>query len=47
MKEIAPAALLAEPKTLADKRDVPYQSLLKTFVAGRVREELAGKRAGS
>src|SRR5688572_5695990 len=35
-----PAALLAELKLIANKRDVPYQSLLKTFLAERVREEL-------
>lgn len=35
-----PAALLAELKLLANKRDVPYQSLLKMFLAERVREEL-------
>lgn len=28
-----PASLLAELKTLANKRDVPYQSLLKVFLA--------------
>lgn len=39
-----PASLLAELKVLANKRDVPYQSLLKMFVAERVREEMAGKR---
>src|SRR5215813_2805510 len=31
-----PAALLAELKALANKRDVPYQSLLKVFLAERV-----------
>lgn len=36
-----PASLIAELKLLANKRDVPYQSLLKTFLADRVREELA------
>ncbi len=34
-----PAALIAELKVLANRRDVPYQSLLKTFLAERVREE--------
>ena len=38
-----PASLLAELKLIANKRDVPYQSLLKTFLAERVREELVGK----
>jgi predicted DNA binding CopG/RHH family protein len=35
-----PAALLAELKILAHKRDVPYQSLLKTFLAERIDQEL-------
>lgn len=34
-----PAALLAELKALANKRDVPYQSLLKVFLAERVARE--------
>jgi len=34
-----PAALIAELKVLANRRDVPYQSLLKTFLAERVRDE--------
>lgn len=37
-----PAALLAELKALANKRDVPYQSLLKLFLAERVASETAG-----
>jgi hypothetical protein len=38
-----PAGLLAELKALANKRDVPYQSLLKVYLAERVaRERLAG-----
>jgi predicted DNA binding CopG/RHH family protein len=36
-----PVSLIAELKLLANKRDVPYQSLLKTFLAERVRDELA------
>lgn len=36
-----PASLLAEIKTLANKRDVPYQSLLKVFLAERVVSERA------
>jgi predicted DNA binding CopG/RHH family protein len=36
-----PAALLAELKALANKRDVPYQSLLKIFLAERVASEAA------
>jgi len=38
-----PAALLEELKRLANKRDVPYQSLLKIFLAERVKAELTGK----
>ena len=34
-----PAGLLNDLKTLANKRDVPYQSLLKLFVADRVAAE--------
>ena len=37
-----PAALLAELKALANKRDVPYQSLLKVFLAERVHRETHG-----
>ncbi len=35
-----PEHLLAEIKTLASKRGVPYQSLMKLMLAERVREEL-------
>jgi predicted DNA binding CopG/RHH family protein len=38
-----PEAMIAELKLLANKRDVPYQSLLKVFLAERIREELAGR----
>jgi predicted DNA binding CopG/RHH family protein len=39
-----PAGLLAELKTLANKRDVPYQSLLKVFLAERIaREHVEGR----
>lgn len=34
-----PAPLLSDLKALANKRDVPYQSLLKVFVADRVAQE--------
>jgi predicted DNA binding CopG/RHH family protein len=34
-----PASLLANLKVLANQRDVPYQSLLKVFLAERVAEE--------
>ena len=35
-----PAMMLAELKRLANKRDVPYQSLLKVFLAERLEEEM-------
>ena len=35
-----PAMMLAELKLLANKRDVPYQSLLKIFLAERIEKEL-------
>ena len=35
-----PDTLLAELKLLANKRDVPYQSLLKIFLAERIEQEL-------
>jgi predicted DNA binding CopG/RHH family protein len=34
-----PQALLEEIKTLANARDVPYQSLLKIYLAERVARE--------
>jgi predicted DNA binding CopG/RHH family protein len=34
-----PEALLADLKILANKQDVPYQSLLKIFLAERIRQE--------
>lgn len=34
-----PLGLLAELKILANKRDIPYQSLLKVFLAERVARE--------
>jgi predicted DNA binding CopG/RHH family protein len=38
-----PQMLIDELKILAHKRDIPYQSLLKSFLAERVREELSPK----
>ena len=35
-----PELLLEELKLLANKRDVPYQSLLKIYLAERVEQEL-------
>src|SRR5881409_2181705 len=42
-----PAALLAELKALANKRDVPYQSLLKVFLAERIDHETRSAAAVS
>ena len=39
-----PEALIENLKMLANKRDVPYQSLLKMFLAERVQEELRRRR---
>lgn len=39
-----PESLIASLKLLANKRDVPYQSLLKTFLAERVGKELRQTR---
>jgi len=41
-----PEALLNELKVLANQRDVPYQSLLKIFLAERVELELRRKGGG-
>ncbi|MEW6380601.1 MAG: BrnA antitoxin family protein [bacterium] len=38
-----PEYLLEELKMLANKRDVPYQSLLKIFLAERINQELHAK----
>jgi predicted DNA binding CopG/RHH family protein len=35
-----PESMLAELKLLANKRDVPYQSLLKMFLSEKIDEEL-------
>lgn len=35
-----PEPMIERLKVLANKRDVPYQSLLKVFVAERIEEEL-------
>src|SRR5437588_6878994 len=36
-----PESLIAELKTLANKKDVPYQSLVKIYLSEKVREEAA------
>lgn len=39
-----PELMLAELKLLANKRDIPYQSLLKMFLAERIEKELRSHR---
>jgi predicted DNA binding CopG/RHH family protein len=39
-----PESMIGQLKILANKRDIPYQSLLKQFLAERLRREL-GKSA--
>jgi predicted DNA binding CopG/RHH family protein len=38
-----PESMIAELKLLANQRDVPYQSLLKVFLAEKIREVQTGK----
>jgi len=38
-----PQAMLDELKLLANKQDVPYQSLLKVYLAERIEEELKAR----
>lgn len=40
-----PEMMLAALKRLANKRDIPYQSLLKMFLAERIEEETRRSRA--
>ena len=39
-----PEHMIEELKLLANKRDVPYQSLLKMFLAERINDELRGDK---
>ena len=39
-----PEFVLAELKRLASKRDVTYESLLKTYVVDRIQQELAAEK---
>ena len=39
-----PESMLDDLKMLANKKDIPYQSLLKVFLAERIKEELRSKR---
>ncbi|MGO9494278.1 MAG: BrnA antitoxin family protein [Terracidiphilus sp.] len=41
-----PVAMIEDLKILANKRDVPYQSLLKVFLAERLEQERRLRRAG-
>jgi hypothetical protein len=36
--------MIAELKSLANQQDVPYQSLLKVFLAERLKQERSGVR---
>lgn len=38
-----PESMLEELKLLANKRDVPYQSLLKIFLSEKIREEIGAR----
>ncbi len=40
-----PELMLAELKLLANKRDVPYQSLIKIFLAERLERELESQES--
>lgn len=40
-----PESMIEELKILANKQDIPYQSLLKVFLAERLDEELEAIRA--
>ena len=42
-----PEGMIAELKRLANKKDVPYQSLLKVFLAERIQKELVQPKVGS
>lgn len=39
-----PETMLEDLRLLANKRDVPYQSLLKIYVAERIQEELRASK---
>jgi hypothetical protein len=42
-----PEFVVAELTRLANKRDVPYEALLKTYLVDRIQAELAAERRGS
>ena len=39
-----PESMLDDLKMLANKKDIPYQSLLKVFLSERIKDELRTKR---
>lgn len=39
-----PESMLDDLKMLANKRDIPYQSLLKVFLAERIKEEFKSEK---
>ena len=39
-----PESMLDELKMLANKKDIPYQSLLKVFLAERIKEEFRSEK---
>ncbi len=41
-----PESMLEELKLLANKTDIPYQSLMKMFLSERLQEEFVSKRLG-
>jgi len=38
--------MIAQLKRLANKKDVPYQSLVKVFLSDRIESELAASKTG-
>ena len=42
-----PESMLEELKLLANKTDIPYQSLMKMFLSERLQEEFVSKRLGN
>ncbi len=42
-----PASMLEQLKLLANRRDVPYQSLMKVFLDERIRDEMAPRHPSS
>jgi len=40
-----PESMLEDLRVLANQRDVPYQSLLKTFLSDRIRQETSARKS--